>query len=398
MVRRHNQQREDPLLIMQVNVRKCSSAHDIALSYALINNIDVLLIQEPWIHPDISTRKTKSHQDFEAFSPISTWLSRPRVFTYIRKKSGLRPFQVASDLSRDIVQTVITCGNKIFPIWNVYNAPVGSVDAGVGLSTLLNCTDTPFFIGGDFNLRHPLWDSSASQAQRSCSNFIDWYDNKGLILLNPTNVPTHDRGGTLDLALCLDTNSKCEIRTDLHTTSDHETLVTTIRWMRSYRNLGRLRYNAIDEDLFRRLLGNRHSVPSLMSKDDLEDETENIIETIRTALGGACPRKRPRNYGTPWWNDDCRLAANLFRRARRQGHSTQEKMDFQNTVRKAKKNYWRTVVAETKTLPQAYKIVQWHNATPRYQSPPLRPDEGSEPVFDPHAKARLLHQKLLCRQ
>ena len=157
MVRRHNQRREVPLLIMQVNVRKCSSAHDIALFYAHKNNIDILLIQEPWIHTDLSTRKTKLHRDFEAFSPISTWNSRPRVFTYTRKKSGLRPFQVASDLSKDIVQTVITCGNnRKFPIWNIYNAPTGSVDAGVGLSTLLHCTETPFFIGGDFNLRHPL--------------------------------------------------------------------------------------------------------------------------------------------------------------------------------------------------------------------------------------------------
>ncbi|POS86839.1 hypothetical protein EPUL_001010 [Erysiphe pulchra] len=138
---------------MQVNVGKCSSAHDIALFYAHKNNIDVLLIQKPWIYTDLANRKTKLHRDFEAFSPISTWNSRPRFFTYIRKKSGLRPFQVASDLSKDIVQIVITCGNhKKFSICNIYNAPTGLVDAGVGLSTLLDCTEIHFFIGGDFNL------------------------------------------------------------------------------------------------------------------------------------------------------------------------------------------------------------------------------------------------------
>lgn len=199
------------------------------------------------------------------------------------------------------------------------------MDAGVGLTTLLNCIDTPFFIEGDFNLRHPLWDSSISQVQHSCSKFIDWYENKGLILLNHTDIPTHHNGETLDLAPCLDTNAKCEVRTDLHTISDHKTYITTVRWMRSSRNPGKLWYNALDEDLFCLLFGNKYSVPLLTSKDDIENETYNIIEIIHTALGGACPRRKSRNYETPWWNDDCQLAANLYRRARRQGYSTQEK-------------------------------------------------------------------------
>ncbi|POS81799.1 hypothetical protein EPUL_006838, partial [Erysiphe pulchra] len=320
------------------------------------------------------------------------------VFTYIRKKSGLKPFQVASDLSRDLIKLVITCGNyTTLPIWNIYNAPTGSIEAGVGLSTLLDCTDTPFFIGGDFNLRHPLWDSKVSHVQRSCSDFIDWYDSKGLKLLNPTDVPTHDRGSTLDLALCLDINATCEIRTELHTTSDHETLVTTLRCSRNTRSFNKLRYDSLDKDLFLQLLGKDVSLPLLSSKDDVEIETNSIIELIHTALVGACPRKKSRNYGSPWWSVECRMAANSYRRARRQGYGSQEKMEFQSIVRKAKKNYWNTVVSETKSLSQAYKIVQWHNAAPRYQSPPLIPHEGCEPIYEPLAKARLLHETLLCR-
>lgn len=72
-------------------------------------------------------------------------------------------------------------------------------------------------------------------------------------------------------------------------------------------------------------------------------------------------------------------------------------MELQNSVRQAKKNYWNSVVAEAKSLPQAYKIVQWHNTAPRYQCPPLKSSEGNDPVFDPSSKAHLFHQKLLCR-
>lgn len=44
-----------------------------------------------------------------------------------------------------------------------------------------------------------------------------------------------------------------------------------------------------------------------------------------------------------------------------------------------------------------YKLVKWHNATQRYQSPPLHNDDDSIDIQDPHAKAQILYRKLLCR-
>ena len=116
MVRRQNQRRGE-LQIMQVNVARSSSAHDIVLTYAQEYQIDVVLIQEPWTFSDLSLQRSKSHHGYETFFPDSTWLSRPRAITYIRRDSHLKPFQVASNLSRDIVQVVISRGdNKMIPI------------------------------------------------------------------------------------------------------------------------------------------------------------------------------------------------------------------------------------------------------------------------------------------
>ena len=114
--------------------------------------------------------------------------------------------------------------------------------AGEGLSTILSCLGTPCFVGGDFNLRHPMWDSSATSNLRPCTDLIDWYERKGLKLLNPIGVPTHNRGGTIDLAFCLEDSANCEIRPDLHSTSDHETIVTTICWDFSSKKQAKLRY------------------------------------------------------------------------------------------------------------------------------------------------------------
>ena len=63
--------------------------------------------------------------------------------------------------------------NLIVPIWNIYNAPVGSDEAGGGLNMLLRCTQNPFFVGGDFNLRHPLWDPIVDHARTNCDSLIE---------------------------------------------------------------------------------------------------------------------------------------------------------------------------------------------------------------------------------
>ncbi|KAI1004368.1 hypothetical protein K3495_g3844 [Podosphaera aphanis] len=99
----------------------------------------------------------------------------------------------------------------------------------------------------------------------------------------------------------------------------------------------------------------------------------------------------------PWWNYECRFAAHSYRRARREGPATWKKFELQKSVRQAKKAYWNSMIAKTKSLPEAYKVVCWHNAAWRFHSPPLRHEEGSEVILDPQKKAKLLHRALLCR-
>ena len=216
--------------------------------------------------------------------------------------------------------------------------PQGQTMLGGGLTSLLSCTDIPFFVGGDFNLRHPLWDSSFLYAQRSCSDLIDWYESRGFKLLNPTETPTHNRGGTLDLAFCSDNSAKCEVCLDLHSTSDHETLVTTLHWTTQNKGVNKLQYRSLDNKLFVQLLGTSYPSVPILSQDDLETEANNIVVTLRTALSGACPRKRARKYGTPWWNDECRFAAHSYRRARREGPATWEKSSIKKAYAKQKRH------------------------------------------------------------
>ncbi|POS85506.1 hypothetical protein EPUL_001726 [Erysiphe pulchra] len=222
-----------------------------------------------------------------------------------------------------------------------------------------------------------------------CQELIDWYSSHNLHLQNPTETPTHNRGGTIDLAFCIDINAKCEVRTDLHTTSDHETLVTTIYRESQTGGLGKLRYRDINRELFLRLLGRPTGPEFIRSWNELEIEARETVKLIKLAMTGAFLRTRIHCRGTPWWNDECRQAAHAYNLARR--------MELRSSVRRAKKAYWNPMISDAKTLPDAFRIVRCHNNVAKYLTPPLRKEDSSDILQEPRAKALLLHKALLCR-
>ncbi|POS81998.1 hypothetical protein EPUL_005489, partial [Erysiphe pulchra] len=365
---------------MQVNVRRSPSAHDLALVTAQENKVDILLVQEPWVFTDLSLRRSKTHPNFDAFSPLTFWHARPRVLPMCARTQN-------SSLS----------SQRIVSVLNIYNAPIGAEQAGDALTKLLSFRAPPYFVAGDFNLRHPLWDSTINTPKPACQELIDWYNAQNLHLLNPTESPTHNRGGTIDLDFCADNNAKCEVRIDLHITSNHETLITTIHRQIQRVGPGKLRYQHIDKEVFTHLLGRSGCPSPIRSRDELETEARELVTVIKTALTGACPRKRLQNRGTPWWNDECRQAAQAYHSARRIGHGIWERMELRTTVRRAKKAYWNSIISGAKSLSDAYEIVRWHNNLTKYQSPPLRSNDTSDLQYEPRAKALLLHKELLCK-
>ena len=49
----------EPLTLLQLSVGRAKATHEIALSLAHSNNIDIILIQEPYIFSDLSQQITK---------------------------------------------------------------------------------------------------------------------------------------------------------------------------------------------------------------------------------------------------------------------------------------------------------------------------------------------------
>ena len=78
-----------PLSLLQVNVARGATSHEIALSLANESLTDIILIQEPYTFTDRKRRITKFYPMYEAFTPSDNWETRPQVMTYVRKGIGL---------------------------------------------------------------------------------------------------------------------------------------------------------------------------------------------------------------------------------------------------------------------------------------------------------------------
>jgi hypothetical protein len=78
-----------PLTILQVNIGREATSHEIALSLAFDSCIDIILIQEPYVFADLQRRISKFHPSYELFTLVDSWEHRPRAISYVRKGAGL---------------------------------------------------------------------------------------------------------------------------------------------------------------------------------------------------------------------------------------------------------------------------------------------------------------------
>lgn len=85
---------------------------------------------------------------------------------------------------------------------------------------------------GDKNLHHTDWDNRTINSLQPANKLADWVtENRAVYELFP-GTKTHNRGGTIDVVISSARISpnvvECYIEPSLHTTSDHETIVTIV--------------------------------------------------------------------------------------------------------------------------------------------------------------------------
>ena len=407
----HHPTQKAPLKILQINVGRASTAHEIALALAYTSDIDIILIQEPYIFKDLCRQITKKHPSYECFSPTDSWIinGRPRVLTYVRKRIGVRTSQIRpltidrEEISDLLFLQVLSPSGKSILIVNIYNAPAGSVRAGEAAKALTTLPQTWFpqatILAGDLNLLHNRWQPSLhGNSTAFAEPFIDWLDNLGLVLISDLDHPTHDRGNMLDLSFASSplafAGAKASIASHLDATSDHRPLITTVPWDQRYTETAqKLRFDTLDHTCFLSLLtSDLASIKSsATTEEDIDALAGNLTSAIQGAYRGSAKRTMAQGIGQPWWNDECKKASHSYRLG------LCSKTDFRRITRRSQRHFWRDKLSMVSQMKDVFDMSKWHKSTGSFRSPPLkdplRPD--SDPAIAVHEKRDVLARNLL---
>lgn len=374
--------------------------HVTILQVAFTQMIDVICVQEPYTSP---STKTQNHPSYDCYAPTDSWDSiepdqreaeRPRVMTYVRKGAGLKTQQRRSIQSRDLLWIDVNG----YAILNVYRQPHSIVvmDYVTHLAPPPQC-----LVGGDFNAWHDMWEPGIQPANRG-ADLARWSADAAMDYIGTVGEPTQRSGHVLDLTFSNISFAYSEIRQDMHSGSDHETQVTTIPG-RGRVPLEQVHHRVPEAELgkFAGLVGN--SIARLADPWDFTSTTQ--IDDFAEALGEAFTLaiqivgKPDRGGGTPapWWTPECQAAydEHLQSRSYPYDNTPPTTREFQSTVRRAKREYWKHIINGVSDDKSLYRVVGWHKLGPSLKAPPLEVNRVA--IEDTMEKAETLRTEILGR-
>ena len=184
-------------------------------------------------------------------------------------------------------------------IYNIYRKVHQTLDL-VDIASL--ASERPCLIGGDFNAHHPILHSTRTEAAgRHLDQILDAFPT--VALLN-TGVPTHTRGGRLDLTISsIALAAEADWRLHPTLTSDHFAIVVTLQLDRPVVPLPppRWKLEKADWGRFRKCIEEwwRDYQPA----EDLDTRSDDFTKAITAAADQAIPKTNPRSHNNDrkWW-------------------------------------------------------------------------------------------------
>lgn len=310
------------LQIIQLN---CFNKQETTQEVLNLENVDILLLQEPWINP--FTQKVLAHQAWHDVTPydhIPTELTNKfRTCIYVAKKHPIQNISVLPSGNAFITAIEIVTGDAMTPklrVMSFYNRP----STNEGLPLLKEWLDrhldrrVPSLIGMDANLHHTQWNPSArTNVHPAARDLIRICGTAGFKLVSEKRVPTFypRRNGspsTIDLswgkwAL---TKYKVQCKTLMKTFgSDHQALQIQILSSKAHeyptRNTTNLKN--LSKATYQETVKNQLS--TINSVFETEEQAMLVIEQITTTLTDAFFAqgkmvKDNVHRRKVWWNEE----------------------------------------------------------------------------------------------
>lgn len=387
------------LRILQANVRFTAEIQSTLLQLAETSGYDVVLVQEPNTSLSATYNYTPTSRTFDIHSPVYAWSchdTRPRVLTFVRKDIPFRVHPTKDFRGRRDILAINVGGILIV---NVYRKKTAGA-----LQALTDWTPpTQTVVAGDFNAGAPMWQDC--EARDGGEALEAWADTHNLSLISPYNIPTHNKGNTLDLVLSNVRNIDTTIEQHLHTGSDHDTLSTEVTLETpdaAPAPVTRFRITAAHEkERFLQLLqSSLHTVPLHgNSRQDLDRTAGRLTKLVQTALACAGHTPRPA-FSKGAWTQECKDKHDYYITVKKSLPDftdliEEARRDFHATVKAEKKQYNRTFIESLQKPADIYKVTGWAKRTSSLAPAPI---QWEDKVYaTPEERAAILRERLLER-
>ena len=365
---------------------------------------DILLIQEPWHGPininrsdinplGVETRGVTGNDMWTIYYPRLLSDKVCKVVIYVRM--GLNrsiivhnhtdhPLATASSMVLDVIT-----GNETLRLVNLYHQ-VPRDGGGHALPHLLAYEPDPLvptLFLGDFNTHSPAWSLPHSDPLPWGSDLVDWFDNHGLLLLNPEGVPTWRsqregdglRPSILNLMLLNEMVAISDQFTELSISfdiipSNHAAL--SISWYPvlavAIQPPPELTGYAVDNDghLAWEKFFTCLPAPPISDIPSLIHTAQALHEDINRASASVFPkRKAPDPRRVRWWTPLCSTALTIVRTSQG-GERRKAVQELWNILGPAKHD-WAHDFPHHVTSTHLWTAARWHNGRTVSRIPPI---------------------------
>ena len=157
--------------VLQVNLNKNQFATENALQLAVELQIDIIVVQEPWLiprqslSPDYTNTRSIQHNGYNQIFPKFPAQLRPRTMVYASRRLKNRiKLADQSPLDPDIQILEVTDNIGLIKLINIYNQDDQAGQRGKTIEAHLysHQLSSKIIILGDFNLHHPLWEPGSN--------------------------------------------------------------------------------------------------------------------------------------------------------------------------------------------------------------------------------------------
>lgn len=340
------------LNILQINLNHCNDANDALTIYALNNNIDIILCQDPYVSDGVASGIPS---DWPIF--FSDSLNSAIIFTN-------RDYAVISNLvlKNAVIISLNVSGDVIY-LGSQYSSPSGNIDKDfVDLGTHFQSFDK-VLLAGDFNV--PLLELGYTRQSERTEVLLEHLIEKDLIIMNDTDAPSTfvqgDLTGRPDLTLggldICDKINNWYVDDRVFSYSDHRYIrfnlgYTAIKKMNNRyktKNKSFKKFNGIIKDKEHSWLQNLLIV---RNAQDLDEHVNNFMTDIECVTKN-CFRMGSLSYKSTirWYSDELRTDRNkvaaLYKRCVKNPDDENIRENYRNhrrayskKVKKAKRDSW----------------------------------------------------------